>query len=254
MNRRYIVLALVLAFGMVLAGCTTSSPPKKTVTAAQKATVENSYDSTAALADTVEALDGMVASPQFGNGTGGSVSVAGHGTTTVTCAWTGSSSNGTATLTTKSGSNTAATYNVAYSGSSVFGIMAYTANVTGKTARNADIDVRIAVSRVMGTGTSAAVEGNITYAGTRYNVAGGSTTDATAKTASWAYLIENTATGIKVTIASSYSASGFSGAMTIQDKDGKLLASASTGSGGKVVIKYEDGTTKSLEVFPDPTK
>ncbi|MBM4248594.1 MAG: hypothetical protein FJ149_04020 [Euryarchaeota archaeon] len=254
MDRRYLVLAAVLAFGMVLAGCTSSSPSKGTVSAAQKTAVENSYDATAALADTVEALDGMVGSTQFGNGTGGSVTVGGHGQTTVTCAWTGSATCGTATVTTKSGSTTESTYAIAYTGSNFYGVMSYTAEVTGKTARGADIDVTITVSKVTGMATSAAVSGNITYGGTVYVVSGGSTTDAVARSASWAYKIEEPKGGITVTIAATYAAGSFSGAMTVQDRRGTTLATATTGGGGTVTIEYKDGTTRTVQVFPDPTQ
>jgi hypothetical protein len=239
---------------MMLAGCTTSSPPKKTVPAAQKATVENSYDATAALADTVEALDGMLASPALGNGTGGTVTVDGHGDTSVTCAWTGSAGSGTATVTTKAGSSTTSTYSVAYSGTNTYGVLAYTATVTGKTAKGADINVQISVAKVAGMSTSASITGNITYGGTVYKVSGGSTTDSVARSATWGYVIEDASTGITVTIAASYAAGSFTGAMTIQDKRGKTVATATTAGQGTVTVKYADGTTKTIEVFPDPTK
>lgn len=254
MDRRILALGSVLVLGILLAGCTSESPSRGSVPAAQKTAVENSYDAASALADTVEALDGMLGSPQFGNGTGGTVTVGGHGDATVTLAWTGSATCGTATVTTASGSATTSTYTIAYTGSNVFGVLSYTARVTGKTEKGADIDVRISVSKVPGMATSATVSGNITYGGTVYVVSGGSTTDAAAGTASWAYTIEEPKSGISAAIAASYAAGTFSGTMTVQDRRGNTIATAATSGGGTVTVTYKDGTTKTIEVFPDPTQ
>lgn len=254
MNRKIIALVGIVVVGLLLAGCTNTPPPKKTVSTAQKTTVETGYDITAALADTVEALDGMIASTGFSNGTGGSVTVDGHGTTDVACTWTGAAGCGTATVVIKSGSSTQATYTVAYTGTSVYGITSLVTTLKGNTAKGATLDLQVSIVKT-GTTASATVTGNVTYSGTKYTVAGGSTTDSVSKTAQWAYVITDTATEITMTIAASYSAAGFSGTMVVQTKRGVEVASASvTSSNGSVVVKYADGTTKTIEVFPDPTK
>lgn len=255
MNRKIIALIGVIVVGLLLAGCTTTSPTnKKTVSTAQKTTVETGYDITAALADTVEALDGMVASAGFSNGTGGSVTVDGHGSTSVALTWTGAPGCGTATVAIKSGTATQATYTVTYTGTSVYGMTSLVTTLKGNTAKGAALDLQVSLVKT-GTVASASVAGNVTYGGKTYSVAGGSNTDGTSKTAQWAYVITDTQTDITMTIAASYTAAGFNGAMTIQTKRGVEVATASvTSADGTVTVKYADGTTKTIEVFPDPTK
>jgi len=255
MDRRIILIVSVMAVGLLLAGCTsTNNPTTKKVTTDQKSTVETDYDITAALADAVEALDGMIASTGFSNGTGGSVTVGGHGSTSVTLAWTGAPGCGTATVTVKSGTTTQSTYTVTYTGTSTYGITSLVTTLKGTTAKGSTLDLGISIVKT-GTTASASVTGNVTYGGKKYTVAGGSNTDSASKTAQWAYVITDTQTDITMTIAASYTAGSFQGTMVIQTKRGVEIATASvTASNGTVTIKYADGTTKTIEVFPDPTK
>jgi len=254
MNRKILALIGVIVVGLLLAGCTTTSPtPKKTVSAAQKTTVETGYDISAALADTVEALDGMIASTGFSNGTGGSVTVDGHGSASVALTWTGAPGCGTASVAIKSGASTQATYTVTYTGTSTYGMTSLVTTLKGNTAKGATLDLAVSIVKT-GTTASASVGGNVTYGGKTYSVAGGSVTDSAAGTANWGYIITDASTDITMTIAASYSGAGFSGAMTIQTKRGVELASATTSGDGVVIVKYADGTTKTIEVFPNPTK
>jgi outer membrane murein-binding lipoprotein Lpp len=255
MNRKLIALIGVIVVGLLLAGCTSSNNNnKKTVSTAQKTTVETGYDISAALADTVEALDGMIASTGFSNGTGGSVTVDGHGSTSVALTWTGAPGCGTASVAIKSGASTQATYTVTYTGTSTYGMTSLVTALKGTTAKGATLDLQVNIVKT-GTTASASVAGNVTYGGKTYAVAGGSTTDSAAKTASWGYVITDTGTDITMTIAASYTSAGFSGAMTVQTKRGVEVATATvTSADGTVTVKYADGTTKTIEVFPDPTK
>jgi hypothetical protein len=248
----------VLVLTFLIAGCTssTNSPsnaPTKKVTPAQKTTIETSYDITAALADTIEALDAMTASIGFGNGTGGTVTVDGHGTTSVTMSWTGSATSGTATLTVKSGSTTVSTYTITFTGTSVAGTTSLVTTLKGKTSKGSDLDLGINIVKV-GTSTTATVTGNVTYSGETYRVSGGSTSDRTSKSASWGYVITDIKTEITMTIAASYSSGAFSGTMTIATKRGVTLATATTNGDGTVTVKYVDGTTVTIDVFPNPSK